>query len=154
MARETSNRAGIVARLAVGEKRVVTLHGLREEAAALWNELQYGSVVWLSGDLGTGKTTFVQALAEAAGAEAARSPTFSLVHEYEAPDGLIFHVDCYRLRTPEEALDLDFPEILGRARLLLVEWPDRAGYLAPPADISLTFSHRDDPALRLMERDL
>jgi tRNA threonylcarbamoyladenosine biosynthesis protein TsaE len=124
------------------------------EASSLWNEMSDGSVVWLTGDLGAGKTTFVQALVVAAGAGAARSPTFSLVHEYEAPDGLIFHVDCYRLRTPDEAIDLDFPEILRRAKLLLVEWPSRAGYLAPHADISLVFSHCGDPAVRQMERVL
>lgn len=136
----------------MGEKRCVTLEGMSAEATVLWYALPPGSVVWLSGDLGSGKTTFVQALAVAAGAEAARSPTFSLVHEYEASDGMIFHVDCYRLRTPDEALDLDFPEILKSARLLFVEWPDRAGHLAPPSDISLAFSHCDDPAQRLMER--
>jgi len=122
------------------------------ESSALWCELPAGSVVWLTGDLGSGKTTFVQALAEAAAAEPARSPTFSLVHEYDCPDGVILHADCYRLRTPDEALDLDFPDMLRRARLLLVEWPNRAGYLAPPADVTLAFSHCDDPALRLMER--
>ena len=87
-----------MASLAVGEKRLVSLEDMSVESSSLWNEMPDGSVVWLTGDLGAGKTTFVQALVEAAGAGAARSPTFSLVHEYEAPDGLIFHVDCYRLR--------------------------------------------------------
>ena len=136
----------------VGETRHVSLEDMKAESSALWWELPAGSVVWLTGDLGSGKTTFVQALAEAAGAEPARSPTFSLVHEYDCPDGLIFHADCYRLRTPDEALDLDFPEMLRRARLVLVEWPDRAGYLAPQPDVTLAFSHCDDPGLRLMER--
>ena len=143
-----------MASLAVGEKRLVSLEDMSVESSSLWNEMPDGSVVWLTGDLGAGKTAFVQALVEAAGAGAARSPTFSLVHEYEAPDGLIFHVDCYRLRAPEEALDLDFPEILRCAKLLLIEWPSRAGYLAPQADISLVFSHCDDPAVRQMERVL
>ena len=143
-----------MARLEVGEKRLVTLGDMSSESSALWDELAYGSVVWLTGELGAGKTTFVQALAEAAGAEAARSPTFSLVHEYEASGDLIFHVDCYRLLTPDEALDLDFPEMLRRGRLLLIEWPDRAGHLAPAADVSLHFSHTDDPTVRLLERVL
>lgn len=141
-----------MARLAEGEKRVVTLEELSVVSSLLWNDLPDGSVVWLAGDLGAGKTTFVQTLVQAAGAGEARSPTFSLVHEYEAADGLIVHVDCYRLRTPDEALDLDFPELLRRAKLLLIEWPSRAGYLAPHADISLVFSHCDDPAVRQMER--
>jgi tRNA threonylcarbamoyladenosine biosynthesis protein TsaE len=102
--------------------------------------------------LGTGKTTFVKALAEAAGAEPARSPTFSLVHEYLGSSGRIFHADCYRLKTPDEAMDLDFPEILRSARLLLIEWPERAGSLAPRADVELLFSHADDPEIRTIER--
>jgi tRNA threonylcarbamoyladenosine biosynthesis protein TsaE len=110
--------------------------------------------MWLTGDLGTGKTTFVQALAEAAKAAHARSPTFALVHEYDSPDGVIFHVDCYRLRGPDEALDLDFPEILRSARLLLIEWPERAGHFAPPADVWLAFSHTGDPTRRQLERAL
>ena len=130
----------------------MTLEGMRCVAKALWEQMPAGSVVWLSGELGSGKTTFVQVLAEAAGATWARSPTFSLVHEYECPDGVIFHADCYRLRVPHEALDLDFPGILRSARLLFVEWPDRAGSFAPSADASLAFFHCDDPAKRLMER--
>jgi tRNA threonylcarbamoyladenosine biosynthesis protein TsaE len=124
---------------------------LREIASALWNELQGGSVVWLTGDLGSGKTTFVQAITVAAGASPASSPTFSLVHEHASPSGTIYHADCYRLRSPEEALDLDFPEMLRTARLLLIEWPERAGHLAPVADVSLSFSHTDDPDMRLLE---
>ena len=138
--------------LQVGEGREVTLDELNALAEALWRELPFGSVVWLSGDLGSGKTTFVRAVADSAGAGPARSPTFSLVHEYECPGGVIFHADCYRLRVPDEALDLDFPEMLRRARLLFVEWPRRAGSLAPTADVSLEFYHCEDPSKRLMER--
>src|SRR5262245_61463168 len=78
--------------------RSVTLHDLFAEGARLWRELGPGSVVWLTGDLGAGKTTFVQAVAESAHAIRARSPTFALVHQYESPEGPIAHVDCYRLR--------------------------------------------------------
>ncbi len=141
-------------RLRAGERRPVTLAEVSAEALELWREVPRGSVIWLTGDLGTGKTTFARALAEAANASPARSPTFSLVHEYETPDGFISHADCYRLKAPEEALDLDFPELQKRARLLLVEWPERAGQLAPPADVWLVFSHCEDPSLRLMERAL
>jgi tRNA threonylcarbamoyladenosine biosynthesis protein TsaE len=138
--------------LRTGEKQLVTLESLRAKALALWRELPAGAVVWLIGDLGTGKTTFVQKLTQAAGAEPARSPTFSLVHEYESPDGKIYHADCYRLNAPEEAIALDLPELLRSARLLLIEWPERAGSFAPSADASLRFSHTEDPETRLLER--
>lgn len=122
------------------------------EAARLWHELSPGSVVWLSGELGSGKTTLVQAVARAAGAEPARSPTFSLVHYYTSPDGVIVHADCYRLRDPAEALDLDFPGLERDARLLLVEWPERAGGYAPKPDLRLRFAHTDDHDRRILER--
>ena len=104
----------------VPETREVDLAALAAEADARWRRLPARSVIWLSGDLGTGKTAFVQALARAAGAAAARSPTFALVHRYASPAGAIAHVDCYRLRAPDEALDLDFP--------LLSDWNGEAAH--------------------------
>lgn len=133
-------------------REVVSLEQLRDAAARLWDELAAGSVVWLTGELGAGKTTFVQALARAADAEAARSPSFALVHEYASPHGLLVHADCYRLREPAEAIDLDFPGIMRDARLLLVEWPERAGSFAPPPDAHVNLSHTDRPDHRVLER--
>ncbi len=130
----------------------LTLAALQEAAARVWRELPAGAVVWLSGDLGSGKTAFVQAIAEAAGAERARSPTFALVHEYPSPHGPLVHVDCYRLRTPAEAADLDLSELSGRARLLLIEWPERAGPHAPAADLHLAFGHTGQPDRRTLAR--
>ncbi len=90
----------------------LTLDELDRVAADLWVGLPPGSVVWLTGELGSGKTTFVKALARVADAGDARTPTFALVHEYSSPAGLVAHVDCYRLRHPDEALDLDVAGVL------------------------------------------
>ncbi len=130
----------------------MTLEGLDELARSLWQETERGATVWLSGDLGSGKTTFVQALARAAHAERATSPTYTLIHEYRSPEGPVIHADCYRLREPDEALDLDFPELERRARLLVLEWPEHAGSYAPPPDIHLRFDHVADPSKRRVER--
>jgi tRNA threonylcarbamoyladenosine biosynthesis protein TsaE len=130
----------------------LSLSELEERASDLWRALKPGAVVWLTGDLGTGKTTFVQMVCRAAGADRARSPTFALVHEYLSPDGPIFHVDCYRLRHPDEAVDLDFSGLLRDARLLVIEWPDRAGGLAPAPDAQLHFAHADADDVRLVDR--
>ncbi len=130
----------------------MTLDELNRAAAELWRELAPGSVVWLTGELGAGKTTFVQAVAAAAGAEPARSPSFALVHEYSSPHGLLVHADCYRLREPAEALDLDFDGLVRQARLLFVEWPEKAGEYAPPPDAHVELAHGDDPDQRLLER--
>jgi tRNA threonylcarbamoyladenosine biosynthesis protein TsaE len=132
--------------------RAVTLEELAAEAAHVWATAPRGGVVWLSGDLGTGKTTFVQALGRAAGAAPARSPTYALVHEYPSPEGVIVHVDCYRLKHPDEAVDLDFRVLERRARLLLIEWPERAGRHAPAPDVRITLAHAASPDRRLLER--
>lgn len=128
-----------------------SLRELEATAAGFWRALKPGGVVWLSGDLGAGKTTLVQAIARAAGAEPARSPSFALVHEYASPEGPLVHVDCYRLRRPQEALDLDLPALAARARLMLIEWPERAGPHAPKPDLHLRLAHVAQPDRRLLE---
>ena len=138
--------------LRTGVRHTASLEDLRALAGDLWSNLERGAVVWLTGDLGSGKTAFVQALARVAEAEPALSPTFALIHEYLAPEGVLVHVDCYRLRSPEEALDLDLPELTARARITLIEWPERAGVFAPEPDAHVTFAHTDDRACRLVER--
>ena len=135
-----------------GVRHTASLRDLEALAGDIWSRLGPGSVVWLTGELGSGKTTFVQAIARVALAEPALSPTFALVHEYLAPEGMLVHVDCYRLRLPEEALDLDLPELSSRARLTLIEWPERAGAFAPKPDAHIAFAHAEDPESRLVER--
>ncbi len=129
-----------------------SLAELEAAAQGWWRALKPGSVVWLSGDLGAGKTTFVQALARAAGAEPARSPSFALVHQYAAPEGPLVHVDCYRLRRPEEALDLDLAATACGARLTVIEWPERAGAFAPAPDLHLRLGYSSRPDRRTMEQ--
>jgi tRNA threonylcarbamoyladenosine biosynthesis protein TsaE len=130
----------------------VSLDDLAVEAAVVWRTAPPHAVVWLCGELGAGKTTFVQAVSRAAGAAPARSPTYALVHEYASPEGVIVHVDCYRLKHPDEALDLDFRGLERRARLLLIEWPERAGRHAPPPDVRIALAHATTPDRRLLER--
>jgi tRNA threonylcarbamoyladenosine biosynthesis protein TsaE len=132
-------------------ERAVTLADLADEAGRLWGRLPAGSVVWLIGDLGAGKTTFAQALARAARATPARSPTYALVHLYASPEGPIAHADCYRLRHPDEARDLDLAGLHRDSRLLMIEWPERAGPHAPPPDVQVRLHHGATPALRLLE---
>lgn len=130
----------------------LTRDQLDQVARELWNELAPKSVVWLAGEIGAGKTTFVQALARAAGAARAVSPTYTLVNEYDSPAGRIIHVDCYRLRHPDEAIDLDFADLIRRSRVVMIEWPERAGRHAPPPDVHLLLKHVDDPERRGLER--
>lgn len=121
-------------------------------AQALWEELAPGAVVWLSGELGTGKTTFAQALTGAAGATRASSPTYALVQEYDSPQGRIYHADCYRLRSPEEAVDLDLFAVAKGARLLVIEWPEHGGAFVPDPTVHLRLCYAKHPDRRRIER--
>ena len=139
--------------MAESAPRDLTLPELEREAARLWSTLGAHAVVWLSGDLGSGKTTFAQALTRAAGArDGARSPTFALLHAYHAPAGAIYHADCYRLRNPGEAADLDLDALALEARAVLIEWPERAAPALPAPDVHLRFAHIDDITRRRVER--
>lgn len=142
--------AVVVADIAA-RSRELDLEGIAREGARIWRESSPGSVVWLSGDLGAGKTTLVQAVVAAAGAGRARSPTFALIHEYQSAAGTLAHVDCYRLRRPEEALDLDLPALARASRLTLIEWPERAGAFAPSPDQHLRLSHASRADRRIFE---
>jgi tRNA threonylcarbamoyl adenosine modification protein YjeE len=127
--------------------------GLVERALHLAGALASGSVLWLEGPLGAGKTTFARALLGARGATLpATSPTFNLVHHHEGPRGAAYHVDCYRLRDPEEAGELDW-EGMQQGDLLLVEWPDRGGAWVPPPSVRVRLGYAADPDLRTFELD-
>lgn len=104
------------------------------------------------GDLGAGKTTLIRAIAQGLGvATAATSPTYALVHRYAGPRGPVFHLDCYRLRSPEEAADLDWEALLSEGDAVLIEWPERAGAWVPEPTMRLRLSHLDDPGRRALE---
>ena len=116
-------------------------------------ELPPGAIVTLRGELGTGKTTLVQAIARGLGVTSlATSPTYNLVHRYDGRRGPVFHLDCYRLRQPEEAADLDWEGILRDGDAVLIEWPEKAGAWVPPATRRIVLGHRPlDPDRRDLE---
>jgi tRNA threonylcarbamoyladenosine biosynthesis protein TsaE len=83
------------------------------------------STILLRGDLGAGKTTLVQAFCKVLGSGAsATSPTFSLINEYPVGEGLIFHIDLYRLKSIEEAVDIGLEEYLYSGNWCFIEWPE------------------------------
>jgi len=136
----------------VPEPRLLTRDELEREGEALGKRLPPGVVVFLEGALGAGKTTLARAIARGLGVtEPASSPTYALVHHHETPHGSVYHVDCYRLRSPDEAADLDWAT-LESARALLLEWPERAGPWAPPPSLRIRLARvREHDDLRSWE---
>lgn len=133
------------------DARVLTEAELGAEGERLGREMPPGSVLWLEGDLGAGKTALARAVVRGLGAgDDASSPTYALVHHYRGARGPVYHVDCYRLRSPEEAADLDW-ETLAAADALLVEWPERADGWVPPPTLRIRLSHVPDPDRRTLE---
>ncbi len=95
-------------------------------------------VVYLDGDLGTGKTSFARGMLEAMGeAGPVRSPTYGLIAEYPLAQGRVVHMDLYRLRDASELEQLGLRDLLMGSRLWLVEWPERGTGHLPPADATL-----------------
>lgn len=127
------------------------LEAARCFGAALAPVLAAGDVIALSGDLGAGKTTLARAVLAALGLdEEAPSPTFTIVQTYDAPPLRlpVWHVDLYRLETPEDAVELGLDEAAGDAALL-IEWPERLGDLMPPDRLWLTLTPTVDGGRRL-----
>ncbi len=104
----------------------------RAVAHALASVLRAGDVVVLSGDLGAGKTAFVQGACAALGVvDPVTSPTFTIMHEYHAPVPVL-HVDLYRIDTVNELHDLGFDEIVDGDHITFIEWGDRFAAALPP----------------------
>jgi tRNA threonylcarbamoyladenosine biosynthesis protein TsaE len=106
----------------------------------------FGSV-WLTGDLGAGKTTLVRGLLRAAGYRGAvRSPTYTLVETYELGDTPLYHLDLYRLSDPEELEFIGLREFVDTG-LMLVEWPMRGVGVLPAPALSIHLAHTESGRL-------
>lgn len=137
-AQETKKIAGILAQEALKNSR--------------------GLVIALEGELGSGKTTFVQGFAAALGVkDNVLSPTFVLMKIYEVkPRNRMLkhfiHIDCYRLDSAKDLLHLGFHELLkDRDAIVLIEWADRVRRLIPRGAIRLRFLHGERSSQRVIQ---
>lgn len=128
---------------------VKSLDQLPEAAREFVSLMDDRTVFAFTGEMGAGKTTFINALALALGVdpeEATSSPTFAIINEYRSDTTaeLIYHLDLYRLESLDDALDIGIEDYLDSGALCLIEWPDRIADLLPDDTVNVDIKVNDD----------
>ncbi len=114
----------------------------KNAAETFAKKITSGAVIFLSGPLGAGKTSFVQGFLQAFGiTENVHSPTYSLVETYTLSDITLHHFDLYRLKSPEELYYLGIEEYFTPQSICLIEWPEQGGNRLPKADWRVILSY-------------
>jgi tRNA threonylcarbamoyladenosine biosynthesis protein TsaE len=116
----------------------------RDLGGALAKLVAPGMTLYLSGELGAGKTTLARGLIHGLGYEGrVKSPTYSLVELYVVSGLNLYHFDFYRFTEARELRDAGLGEYFNEASLCLVEWPERARELLPAPDLAITLEIDD-----------
>jgi tRNA threonylcarbamoyladenosine biosynthesis protein TsaE len=110
-----------------------SLENINEAAKTFLAAIGGKKVIALHGQMGAGKTTFVHAICDSLGVNGAvSSPTFSIINEYKSANGdIIYHLDLYRLKDEQEAINAGVEDCLYSGNLCLVEWPEITPELFP-----------------------
>ena len=116
-----------------------------EIGSKLASYLKGGEVIYLKGDLGAGKTTFVRGALNGLGHTGnVKSPTFTIVEPYSIDDHVIYHFDLYRLDDPEELESLGIRDYCDGQSICFFEWPEKGGDFLPDADILISLSYQNE----------
>jgi tRNA threonylcarbamoyladenosine biosynthesis protein TsaE len=112
----------------------ITLDKIHEAAEHFLELVSGRKVIAFNGEMGAGKTTFIHAICDQLKVkDAVSSPTFSIINQYSSAEGFnIYHLDLYRIRDTEEAINAGVEDCLYSGELCLVEWPEKAPSLFPP----------------------
>lgn len=123
------------------------------------------SIIGLEGELGSGKTTFIQGLAKGLGIkERITSPTFVIFKKFKLGSvphlKYFYHIDCYRLNSPQDLLDLGFKEIISQPNLVVIEWAEKIKKILPKDTFWIKFEYlprtkqkRESGLVRSLDKD-
>ncbi|NGF55988.1 tRNA (adenosine(37)-N6)-threonylcarbamoyltransferase complex ATPase subunit type 1 TsaE [Parapusillimonas sp. SGNA-6] len=117
---------------------IKSLHELPTIANTILSTFPDERIFLFYGDMGAGKTTFINALCEALDVQDhTSSPTFSIVNEYAATHGPLYHFDFYRLKNETEAFDMGYEEYFYSGNYCFVEWPEKIANLLPSSYVKI-----------------
>ena len=133
---------------------IYELHQIRKTAEQFWNVAGDTRVFAFHGEMGAGKTTFIHALCDVKGVkDVVSSPTFSIINEYvytrDDVAKKIYHIDLYRLKDEEEALQAGIEDCLYGDHICFVEWPEKAASILPENTIHIYINAIDTATRRL-----
>jgi tRNA threonylcarbamoyladenosine biosynthesis protein TsaE len=127
---------------------IFTLDDIEKAALTFRQAFKDEKVFAFHGNMGAGKTTFITTLCRVMGVEGTvSSPTFSIINEYNAHGRIIYHLDLYRLKNNEEAIQAGVEDVLYSGEICLVEWPEQAAEIFPDNTVNV-FLELIDPATR------
>ena len=108
--------------------------------------------IWLfSGEIGAGKTTLIQRICQYFGiTEKVTSPTYSLINQYKLDQGILYHLDLYRLNSLEEAIDIGIEDLLYGESYCLIEWPDLISPLLPEEVLKIKLEIVEDSKRKII----
>jgi len=122
-----------------------TLSTIHAAAQQFLEQVKDKKVIAFNGQMGAGKTTFIHALCDVLKVTSpVGSPTFSIINQYSYPGGTLYHLDLYRLKDAEEAMQAGIEDCLYSGNLCLVEWPERAPQLFPSDTVWVSINATDE----------
>jgi tRNA threonylcarbamoyladenosine biosynthesis protein TsaE len=129
-----------------------SLENIKEAATTFLTAIGEKKVIALHGQMGAGKTTFVHAICDSLGVSASvSSPTFSIINEYHSAEGkVIFHLDLYRLKDEQEAINAGVEDCFYSGNFCLVEWPEITPALFPDDTVHCYLSVLGDKERKLV----
>ncbi|HUQ67517.1 MAG TPA: tRNA (adenosine(37)-N6)-threonylcarbamoyltransferase complex ATPase subunit type 1 TsaE [Flavitalea sp.] len=117
---------------------VYELENIDKAAGELYHAVKGRNVFAFTGDMGSGKTTFIHSLCRRMGVKTVMgSPTFSIINEYESENGPVYHIDLYRCRDEDEAIKAGVEDCLFSGCTCMVEWSSKAPSLFPDETIRI-----------------
>ncbi len=128
------------------------LDSMEKTAAKFLKSLNAYKVFAFSGELGAGKTTFISALCKALKVvETVTSPTYSIIQEYKTVgEQIIYHIDLYRIKSRDEAMEAGIEDCLNSNEICFVEWPEKAPDIFPADTVFSNFAIISDTARKLV----